>query len=266
MVSLGRDPTIAAQGDTRVTQAESPIRRAIRVFELDSAHWHIASWLAWLLLVAPLLVMAGFMVLGVISITAFHALVDEDHGVEWLQFVVILAASIVFAIAAFRAARGGRRGLALLYLVVALASFVTAGEEISWGQRIFGWATPDVLEPINHQGESNVHNISIVQHAFNVGELLAGLYGVLIPLVWLSSPARSRLGRWLDPLLVPPLCLIALFFLPFAYRTLRYIFLLDAGQRITELGEIPELAFYLAVLIMGLVTVRALRPSEQTAA
>ena len=248
-----------------MTQAESPIRRGIRVFELDSAHWHITLWLAWLLLLAPLLVMAGFMVLGVVSMDVFHGLVDEDHGVEWVQFLLILAASIAFGVAAFRAARGGRRGLAVLYAVVALASFVTAGEEISWGQRVLGFETPEALEPINHQGESNVHNISIVQHGFNVGELLAGLYGLLVPILWLSSSVRSRLGRWLDPLLVPPLCLVALFFLPFAYRTLRYIFLPDAGQRITELGEIPELAFYLAVLVMGLVTVRALRPAEPAA-
>ena len=36
-----------------------------------------------------------------------------------------------------------------------------AGEEISWGQRIFGFATPDFLLPLNQQGEFNVHNISL---------------------------------------------------------------------------------------------------------
>ncbi len=247
--------------EMRVTQAQSPVHGAIRAVDLDSAHWHIIRWLAWLLLIAPLPVMAFFMVLGVVSMPVFHSLVDEDHGVEWIQFFVIFAASIAFFVAAIRAWRSGRRGLAAIYLVVAIGSFVTAGEEISWGQRVLGFATPEELEPINHQGESNIHNISMIQHAFNVGELLAGLYGLLIPILWLSPSVRSRIGRWLDPMLVPPLCLVALFFLPFAYRTLRYIFLIDAGQRITELGEIPELAFYLAVLVMGVATVRALRTS-----
>ena len=35
-----------------------------------------------------------------------------------------------------------------------------AGEEISWGQRIFGFATPEFLLPLNQQQEFNVHNIS----------------------------------------------------------------------------------------------------------
>ena len=236
--------------------------RAVQVVDLDSARWHIARGLAWGLLLVPLPVMAGFMVLGLASMSTFHLFLDEDGPVEWTQFFVILAASAAFLAAAVQADRAGRRGLAIIYVLVAIGSFVTAGEEISWGQRVLGFATPAALEPINHQGESNIHNISIVQHAFNVGELLAGLYGLLIPLVWLSTTARNRLGRWIDPLLVPPLCLLALFFLPFAYRALRYLFLIDAGQRITELGEVPELAFYLAVFVMGIVTFRALRPGS----
>ncbi len=36
-----------------------------------------------------------------------------------------------------------------------------AGEEISWGQRILGFATPDFLLNLNAQGEFNLHNIKI---------------------------------------------------------------------------------------------------------
>ena len=32
-------------------------------------------------------------------------------------------------------------------------------EEISWGQRIFGWGTPDWMNKINSQHETNIHNI-----------------------------------------------------------------------------------------------------------
>ena len=35
-----------------------------------------------------------------------------------------------------------------------------AGEEISWGQRIFGFATPDFLIRLNNQKEFTVHNIA----------------------------------------------------------------------------------------------------------
>jgi hypothetical protein len=93
--------------------------------------------------------------------------------------------------------------------------------------------------------------------------MLAGLYGFLLPLLWLVPSVRARAGRWLDPLLVPPLCLIALFFLPFAYRAIRLVILQDAGERIVELGEVPELAFYVGALVMGVVTARALRTGSR---
>jgi len=44
-------------------------------------------------------------------------------------------------------------------LCVGLASLVIAGEEVSWGQRWFGLATPEALATINTQDELNVHNI-----------------------------------------------------------------------------------------------------------
>ena len=34
-----------------------------------------------------------------------------------------------------------------------------AGEEISWGQRIFDYPTPDILREINSQNEMTLHNI-----------------------------------------------------------------------------------------------------------
>ena len=235
---------------------------AIRALDEDSALWGISRPLAWTLLIAPLVLMAIMMVVGSLDSAVFHFFIDEDHLIEWLQFVAILIGSIAFALAAVRANGLGRSRLAILYAVIAVGAFLAAGEEISWGQRLLGFATPAALEEINHQAESNLHNISAVQRLFNLGEALAGLYGLAIPLLWQWSRFRSRAERWLDPLLVPPLCLVVLFFLPFAYRAIRLTLLPDVGERIVELGEVPELTFYLAVMIMGLVTARRLgRPT-----
>ena len=41
-----------------------------------------------------------------------------------------------------------------------MAMVFAAEEEISWGQRIFGFATPEFLLPLNYQKEFNVHNLS----------------------------------------------------------------------------------------------------------
>ena len=41
----------------------------------------------------------------------------------------------------------------------ALLFFMIAGEEISWGQSVLGFAAPQALAEINVQGETNLHNI-----------------------------------------------------------------------------------------------------------
>ena len=47
-----------------------------------------------------------------------------------------------------------------VYVLGGMAMVFVAGEEISWGQRIFGFATPDFLMLMNQQKEFNVHNIN----------------------------------------------------------------------------------------------------------
>lgn len=54
------------------------------------------------------------------------------------------------------------------------------GEEISWGQKFFGWNTPETWAQINTQAETNIHNTSqifnrIPRTILEVGILVAGL-------------------------------------------------------------------------------------------
>lgn len=51
----------------------------------------------------------------------------------------------------------------LFYSGLAFLFFFGGGEEISWGQRIFGIAEPPVLSNINMQGELNVHNLAVFE-------------------------------------------------------------------------------------------------------
>jgi hypothetical protein len=57
------------------------------------------------------------------------------------------------------AARTGWRWLCGFYLLLIVGLVVLAGEEISWGQRIFGWETPETIAAVNEQQETNLHNL-----------------------------------------------------------------------------------------------------------
>ena len=87
----------------------------------------------------------------------FKALCREDYWVENLTAVWFLLAGLLLFVTA-RAERSLLRRC--VYILGGMAMVFAAGEEISWGQRIFEFATPDFLMPLNEQKEFNVHNIS----------------------------------------------------------------------------------------------------------
>ena len=80
-------------------------------------------------------------------------------------------------------------------LAWALLMFIFAGEEISWGQRIFGFATPEVIQQSNTQNEFNIHNLAVVD------SFLGGKYrylsimmlttGLILPLAVLNTWGRK---------------------------------------------------------------------------
>ena len=87
----------------------------------------------------------------------FQALSREDYWVENLTAVWFLLAGFVLFVTALVERRFFQR---CVYVFGGMAMLFVAGEEISWGQRIFGFATPDFLMPLNEQKEFTVHNIA----------------------------------------------------------------------------------------------------------
>lgn len=148
-----------------------------------------------------------------IALLPEHSIVSltvEDGPVESYGAFGFFLASVFFLIAWLRSDGLGNKLGAIqlrrnaIYLFLALLFFFAAGEEISWGQRVFGWATPEQLAELNRQGETNFHNLAPFQHGavidihllFNVFWL--GLC-IGIPLLAFAKPLR----RWFEDLGVP---------------------------------------------------------------
>ena len=89
--------------------------------------------------------------------STFQALSREDYWVENLTAVWFLLAGLLLFVTALLERSIFRR---CVYILGGMAMVFAAGEEISWGQRIFGFATPDFLMHLNESKEFNVHNIS----------------------------------------------------------------------------------------------------------
>jgi hypothetical protein len=83
-------------------------------------------------------------------------------------------------------------------LVGALSCFYIAGEEMSWGQHIFNWNTPEYWAEVNRQQETNLHNTwaifektprSILEAGIFIGGLLVPLAAIFLP--WLRACRAS---------------------------------------------------------------------------
>ena len=95
--------------------------------------------------------------MAVVDAQLFDILSREDNWVEYLTPVWFLLTGLLLFATALAERSIVRRSI---YLLCGVAFLFAAGEEISWGQRILGFATPDFLLDWNDQDEFNVHNIS----------------------------------------------------------------------------------------------------------
>ena len=84
--------------------------------------------------------------------------------------------------------------------------FLAAGEEVSWGQRIFGWESTEFFMENNKQYETNFHNLMVGD--FHLAKTLFGsvlttvilLYLVFLPLLY---PKGGWVARMADRFALP---------------------------------------------------------------
>lgn len=189
----------------------------------------------------------------------FDFLVTEDSILEWAQVVGFLGGFVGGAALTVRAFRGGRSRVALAYAVFAAACFFVFGEELSWGQRLFGFGTPESLQELNNQDEVTLHNVVEVRVLMKFFLIFLGLAGAVLP--WLF---RLRGSRWAA--FMPPLFATSTFLLIFGYNATRMIFFPEGffgweeNHLVGKYGEWPETC--LAVLTAGFAWLAWRRPPD----
>ncbi|MGZ8281766.1 MAG: hypothetical protein ACXWUN_02295 [Allosphingosinicella sp.] len=148
--------------------------------------------LAWGL--AALLAAVAAILLFLLDPLAFHDSAQEDRPIEWLSALMLFAAGAALRFPAVRRRR--QRLVAASALALGLLLLLIGAEEISWGQRLFGFATPDQLAAVNWQEEFNFHNVQtdLSETLYYVG---ASVFLLLLPLlrdVLPSAPVKQ--GRF----------------------------------------------------------------------
>ncbi len=227
-------------------------RRAAAALTADASEWGVSRTTALTWAIVPVILAVGVGLAALVR-PIYRALILEDGPIEWLQVGLLAVLAVLGVLIGTRLLNDRRVGWGLVYLTGAAAAIFILGEEISWGQRIFGWATPEELEEINRQGETNIHNIGTLLLAFNLVMMVAALLAAVVPIVWYRM-AAGRTRSATESLFIPPLFLVPGFALAFGYRFLRFVIAPEPGFTISRYQEVTELIFYIGTTVfVGLV-------------
>jgi hypothetical protein len=168
-----------------------------------------------------LFIVLSFSVYIFFDVKTVSNLGSEDHFFECLTAILFLMTAIIFFM-------GFLKSKSLFFLIVAIVMFLGSGEEISWGQRIFGFKTPDTIEKINAQGEFTFHNIVIFnsvdfkgnpKHCFArlleinfLFKLCTLLFGIVLPFCVYHFKFVSRMTMKIH-IPIPPISIGFFFFI-----------------------------------------------------
>jgi hypothetical protein len=191
-------------------------------------------------------------------------IVKEDHLIEYLSFFGLFFAGIAWLITFVRSNEGHQlwrwhTQRNFVYLAIALLLLFGAGEEITWGQRILGFSTPDTFQG-NEQGEASIHNMPMFNstnksNPFQMNRMFnywCLAWGILVPLTAkFSRKARSFWQTFGVP--VMPLIIGAQFLLNYVMFKLYEPLGMNLPQydgRLLEIREAQD-AFLLAMVATG---------------
>ncbi len=167
------------------------------------------KWIVWGVFV---LTVGAYVLMALEYPFAYIRATYEDMYGEWTQLFFFLTAGIF----SFKIARrpSPHRGF---FFLLGLACLYVVLEEISWGQRLFAFESPELFQKANLQGETNLHNFFVgpydtwLKRTLEYGLCLAFVgYGLIYPLLLRRAYAPAR---WLDAkgIAAPPLYLWPMF-------------------------------------------------------
>ncbi len=132
--------------------------------------------------------------------------VTEDGPVEWMTVILLF---LLLSVSLHHFVISRQYALAkpqAFYLLTAIFMFFALGEEISWGQRLFQFSTPEFFLEHNAQQEANLHNlkfygVKLNKALFSKGILLGAILYLLI-LPYLHSRFK-KVQEWIKNFAVP---------------------------------------------------------------
>ncbi|MGI9498936.1 MAG: hypothetical protein ACR2P3_02790, partial [Geminicoccaceae bacterium] len=144
----------------------------------------------------PLALQVGTRVL-VQDHAVYRSIFETEFGIVELLTAVLLLPAMFFALASARFFwRSGGTIEAFLLASFAICCLFLFGEEVSWGQHIFQWSSPEYFLENNKQSETNLHNMEYFNKKLLKLVVIIGIVvgGLLVPILAKVKPDWFRPG------------------------------------------------------------------------
>lgn len=139
----------------------------------------------------PIVLISFFVFLKIAFNEIYISIIQEDNFVENAEVFLYFISSIFAISISFSFFKVKLNIYGIGYLTLFFALVFVCGEEISWGQRMFGIQSPGFFVEHNVQKEINLHNLYIFHNPVYLLYLLVGFYGAFTHL-FLSRKIKTR--------------------------------------------------------------------------
>ncbi len=181
---------------------------------------------------------------------------EEDGVLEYLTALFFLVAGVIFIYAMTSKRSTVRKKLKdyrLLLIILGILCIFAALEEISFGQRLFGWDSPEYFEENSSQEETDFHNFEEISLVFGVAAAVLVLYGLIIPF---GLRHRPRTFAWFREFLsikipYPPVQSSIIFLIGILCIVIDYMMKIITGDRFVA-NEYQEFFFGYGFLIFSM--------------
>lgn len=174
-------------------------------------NWWSKNWRK-VILVYPFIMFGVVLLIRLFPFDYFFHISKEDTFFEILQVIILVSGGLITSWLAWRLKLKSKIKPAILVAISSLALFFVAGEEISWGQRIFNIEPTEEIQAINYQSEYTLHNLNFVQHKVFDMYLIICILAILTP--WIIptikplrkfahfAPDKTLIGYFLSALII----------------------------------------------------------------
>lgn len=144
---------------------------------------------------AALITFTG-LILFYTDVVLFEKFIIEDGFVEWITVLGLLLAAFVCFHRAWTLRQVRPPVFVICAALFGIVLFFGAGEEISWGQRLFDIKSPEYFQQNNAQGETNIHNLVLGGWRLN-----RWIFSILLSVILFSYilvvPVLYRKKEWM---------------------------------------------------------------------